>query len=80
MGYSLAEDRYQEIRVKRSAEEEEDCLERSFHSMVLLVKLRQAVRPATDREGEGVSSPGGVCTKTRRPVSDVLREKKLTCM
>ena len=60
----MAEDRYQEIRVKRSVEEEENCLERSFHRTVLLGKLRQVVRQYTNREGGGVFYRG---TSARRP-------------
>ena len=48
---------------------------RSFHKTVLSGKLRQAVCWATDREGGGFLLPGGKCTKTGRPVADVLREK-----
>ena len=48
---------------------------RSFHETVLSGKLRQAVRRATDREGGGCLLPGDKCTKTGRPVADVLREK-----
>ena len=70
----MAEDRYQEIRVKRSVEEEENCLERSFHRTVLLGKLRQVVRQSTNREGGGLLQ-GDVCTKTGQQVTDVLREE-----
>ena len=38
-------------------------------------KLRQAVRQATDREGGGCLLPDDQCTKTGRPVAEVLREK-----
>ena len=48
-----------------------------FHEAVLLGKLRQAVRQATNREGGGCLLPGDKCTKTGRPVADVLREKHL---
>ena len=40
-------------------------------------KLRQAVRRATDREGVGCLLPDDQCTKTGRPVAEVLREKQL---
>ena len=42
---------------------------------MLLGKLWQAVRWATDREGGGCLLPGDKCTKTGRLVADVLREK-----
>ena len=48
---------------------------RSFHKTVLLGKLCQAVRQATDREEGGCLLLGDKCTKTGRPVADVLREK-----
>ena len=50
-------------------------MERSFHSTLLSGKLQQAFHRATDREGGGCLLPGDVCTKTGRPVADVLREK-----
>ena len=48
---------------------------RSFHETVLSGKLRQAVCRATNREGGGCLLLGDKCTKTGRPVADVLREK-----
>ena len=44
---------------------------------MLLGKLLQAVRQATDREGGGCLLPDDQCTKTGRPVAEVLREKHL---
>ena len=41
--------------------------------MVLDGKLRAAVRFATDRGGGGVLLPQDSCTKTGRPVMEVLR-------
>ena len=38
-------------------------------------KLRQDVRQATNREGGGWLLPDDQCTKTGRPVAEVLREK-----
>ena len=46
-----------------------------FYETVLSGKLRQAVSRATNREGGGCVLPGGKCTKTGRPVADVLWEK-----
>ena len=43
-------------RAAFSSKEEDDAVARSFHGTVLLEKLRQAIRRATDREGGGVSS------------------------
>ena len=64
-----------EGRAAFCGEEEDDAVARSFHETVLSWKLRQAVRWATDREGGGCILSGDKCTKTRRPVADVLREK-----
>ena len=53
--------------------EEDNALARSFHETVLSGKLRQAVRWATYREGGGCLLPDDLCTKTGRPVAEVLR-------
>ena len=42
---------------------------------MLLGKLRQDVRRATDREGLGCLLPHDQCTKTGQPVAEVLRKK-----
>ena len=75
VGDAEAEGDSHEGRATFSGEEEEDAVARSFHETVLSGKLRQAVRQATDREGGGCLLPGDKCTKTERPVADVLREK-----
>ena len=56
-------------------EEEDDAVARSFYKTVLSGKLRQDVRQATVWAGGGCLLPGEKCTKTGRPVADVLREK-----
>ena len=48
---------------------------RSYHNTALSGKLLQAVRRATNREGGGCLLPDDQCTKTGRPVAEVLREK-----
>ena len=48
---------------------------RSFHKIVLSGKLRQAVRRATDQEEGGCLLLEDLCTKTGRPVAEVLWEK-----
>ena len=48
---------------------------RSYHNTVLSGKLRQAVRKATNRKGGGCLLLDDQCTKTGRPVAEVLREK-----
>ena len=75
VGYAEAKRAAREGRAAFSGKEEDDAVARSFHETVLLGKLRQAVRRATDREGGGCLLPGDKCTKTGRPVADVLREK-----
>jgi len=48
---------------------------RAFDSMVKSGRLRKAVRSITSRDGGGVLQPDDNCTKTGRPVIEVLREK-----
>ena len=50
-------------------------MESSFHTMVMLVKLWQAVCRATNREGVGCLLLEEFCTNTRQQISDVLQEK-----
>ena len=75
MGDALAEGRAYEGCVNRRAYEEEDRMESSFHTMVMLVKLWQAVCRASNREGVGCLLPEEFCTNTRQQISDVLQEK-----
>ena len=77
MGDSEAEGAAHKGRAAFSGEEEDDAVAQSFHKTVLSGKLRQAVRRATDREGGGCLLLGDKCTKTGRPVADVLQEKHL---
>ena len=46
-----------------------------YNSMVLSGKIRSAVRFATERGQGGPYSPDDACSKTGRPVIDVLRDK-----
>ena len=71
VGDAKAEGADREGRAAFSGEEEEDAVARNFHETVLLGKLRQAVRRATDREGGGCLLPEDLCTKTGRPVVEV---------
>ena len=57
----------------RSADLEREA--KAFDSRVKNGKIRSAVRIATDRGGGGVLMPDGVCTKTGKPVMEVLQEK-----
>jgi hypothetical protein len=52
---------------------DEDIIACKYNSMVLDRKLRAAVRFATNRSGSGVLLPQDSCTKTGRPVMEVLR-------
>ena len=72
VGDSEAEGAAREGRAAFSGKEEDDAVARRFHETVLSGKLRQAVRQATNREGGGCLLPEDKCTKTGRPVADVL--------
>jgi hypothetical protein len=54
---------------------DEEIIARKYNAMVLDGKLRAAVRFATDRGGGGVLLPQDSCTKTGRPVMEVLRSQ-----
>jgi hypothetical protein len=54
---------------------DKDIIARKYNSMVLDGKLRAAVRFATNRGGGGVLLPQDSCTKTGRPVMEVLRSQ-----
>ena len=48
---------------------------RSYNTKVLSGRLRKAVRDLTSRGNGGVLQPSDTCTKSGRPVMDVLKEK-----
>ena len=48
---------------------------RAYNNKVNSGRLRQAVRTLTSRDGGPVLQPSDRCTKTNRPVIDVLRDK-----
>ena len=73
VGVAEAEGAASEERATSGVEEEEKAVMRNYHGTVLLLNLRQAVRRATNREGGGCLLPYDQCTKTRRPVAEVLR-------
>ena len=54
---------------------DDETLARAFNAKVLSGRLRVAVRFATNRDGGGVLQPDDPCTKTGRPVLEVLRDK-----
>jgi hypothetical protein len=58
-----------------SREFEVESAGRRYNSMILSGKLRAAVRMVTDRDPGGLFKPDDKCSKTGRPVIDVLREK-----
>jgi hypothetical protein len=54
---------------------DEETLARAFNEKVLRGRLRSAVRNLTNRDQGGVLQPDDACTKTGRPVLEVLRGK-----
>ena len=54
---------------------DEETAARTFNAKVLNGSIRSAVRNLTSREGGGVVLPDDTCTKTGRPVLEVLRGK-----
>ena len=77
LGGSEAEGAARDGRSASGGEEEGEAVAQSYHSTVLSGKLRQAVRWATNRKGGGCLLLDDQCTKTGRPVAEVLREKHL---
>ena len=75
VGDAESEGAAQEVRAASGREEEDDAVAWSFHDTVLSGYFWQAVCQATDREGGGCLLPEDQCTKTGRPVVEVLREK-----
>ena len=72
VGDAEAEGAAKEGRASRGVEEEDVALARNYHDTVLSGKLSQAVHWATVREGGGCLLPDEQCTKTGRPVTEVL--------
>ena len=56
-------------------EKDPDREARAFNAKVLSGRLRSAVRDITSRGSGGVLQPDSTCSKTGRPVLDVLKEK-----
>ena len=73
VGDAEAEGVSREGRAASGGKEEEEAVARSYHDTVLSGKLRQAISQATDREGLGCILLDDQCTKTGRPVAEVLR-------
>ena len=74
VGDAEAEGAAREGRSASGREEEDEAVAWSYQDTALSGKLRQAVHWATNREGGGCLLPDDQCTKTGRPVADVLRE------
>ena len=68
-----AEGDAREVREASGGEEEEENISRSYHFTLLFGKLIQAVCQATVREGGGCLLLDDQCTKTGRPVVEVIR-------
>jgi hypothetical protein len=60
---------------KGTREVEEEQAARRYNSTVLEGNLQTAVRNLTNQAGGGVLGPDDLCTKTGRPVIEVLRDK-----
>ena len=73
VGDAEAKGAAREGRAASGGEEEDEAVARSYHNTVLSGKLQQAVCRATDREGGGCLVLDDQCTKTGRPVAEVLR-------
>ena len=74
VGDAEAEGAARDGRAASGGEEEDEAVVRSYHDTVLSGKIRQAVCRAINREGKGGLLPDDQCTKTGRPVAEVLRE------
>mgnify|MGYP007058560116 CR=1 FL=1 len=55
--------------------QDDDALARQCNSLMLSGRLRKAVRLVTDCDGGGVLQPDDACSKTGRPVLEVLTDK-----
>ena len=65
------------VREGRAASGEEgggESVSQSYHDTVLLGKLLQAFRRATDKEGGGYLLPDDQCTKTGTPVAVLCKK------
>jgi len=57
------------------ARRDQESEARSFNAKVLSGRLCSAVRTLTHRSGGGVMMPDDLCTKTGRPVAEVMQDK-----
>ena len=58
--------------------QDDEAAARAFDAQVLSGHIRQAVRRLTSRDGGGVYGPDDLCSKTGRPVLEVLHSKHPT--
>jgi hypothetical protein len=58
-----------------SSTRDDESEARAFNARVLSGKLRSAVRTLTNRGSGGVKLPDDTCTKSGRPILDVIQEK-----
>ena len=72
VGNAEAEGATREGRAASGREDEDNSVARSYHDTVLYGKLRKDIRRATDREGVGYLLLDDQCTKTGRPVAEVI--------
>ena len=75
LGDAEAEGAARDDRSASRVEEEDEAVARSNHEMLLSGKLRQAIRQATNRERGGCLILDNQCTKTGRPVDEVIWKK-----
>ena len=75
VGDAKAEGVARDGRATSGGEEEDEAVTSSYHDMVLSGNIRQATLKATNREGRNCLLPDDQCTKTGRPVPEVLRKK-----
>ena len=75
VGDTKAEGAAREGRAASGEEEEDEAAARSYHDIVFSGNPRQSARRSTNREGGGCLLPNNQCTKTGRPVAEVLWEK-----
>jgi hypothetical protein len=74
---TLVDDTEAEVNNKPVARRlpDDETKARAFNARVCSGRIRAAVRTITRREGGGVLEPDAKCTKTGKPVIDVLRSK-----
>jgi hypothetical protein len=75
---ALVDDTVAQLRTRPSRDStprDDESEARAFNARVLSGKIRSAVRTLTNRGSGGVKLPDDICTKTGRPIIDVINEK-----